>query len=226
MGKDFSNKPLSIRRLSEELTKILEDSDMYGGFYKEQKELISLINTRIQGLDVKLKCVTRLYYSGENTNIEIYLDNDKCGYAARLTIGTHITNEDYRGNGKYHVVVTLHNFMPRQMPYEVKEILDELSYRTPDSYYLIDKEVDKLNLKALTSETVAILNEKLRKIEALEIVETSKPYQVINKDNGDVFEFDSVSEARAKANLLKDQDFQADIRIAKVDKSGTFLKWI
>ena len=25
-------------------------------------------------------------------------------------------------------------------------------------------------------------------------------------DNGDVFEFDSVSEARAKANLLKDQD--------------------
>lgn len=226
MYKEFSSKYLSIRRLSEELTKILEDTGMYGGFYKEEKELMSLINTRIQGFDKKFRCVNRLYYSVKDTNIEIYLDNDKCGYAARLTIGTHITNEDYKGNGKYHVIVTLHNFMAKEMPYEVREILDELSYRTSNSYYLIDKDVDKLDLNVLTSEVVVLLNEKLSKIETLEIVETSKPYQVINKDNGDVFEFDSVSEARAKADTLKDQDFQADIRIAKVDKSGTFLKWI
>lgn len=206
-------------KLIARLMHLVEDTGMYGGFYKDELNIIN-------GILNSIKEHPCLEYKSLITNgIELELDKEKCGYGARFTVFCEITNEDYRGNGLYHVWVKLHNFMPNQMPYEIKEILsDFLVPRSQDTYYVVNKDVQSLN--GVVKESADIINSLLNKISKVSVTDEFLPYQVMNKDTGDVWEFDNLRDAKRKEAIEREKDFYADIRTAKVNRAGELQKWV
>ena len=56
------------------------------------------------------------------------------------------------------------------------------------------------------------------------------PFQVIDKDTGDVWEYESLDAAKAKykelVKMYQDSDQEYDVRIMKVGMDGNFIKWM
>lgn len=195
-----------------------EDTGMYGGFYKEELKLIDKLTDLIQTPAIVE------HKSLITDRIELELDKEICGYGARFTIYNHITNENSDGSGVYHVMIDLHNFMPKQMPYEMIEILDELPLRMKDSYYIINEDTE--DLESIPQKAADIINDILVKLNNIVKDDEYKPYQVMNKDTGDVWEFSDLKDAKTKETEEREKDFHADLRTAKVNKSGEFVKWV
>ena len=54
-----------------------------------------------------------------------------------------------------------------------------------------------------------------------------KPILIIDKDTGNTWEFDTLSEAQQKYKELVKENWGADIRIMKQDiYTGEFIKWL